>query len=661
MVTQRVPPNIAIRNHAAPRAVFVSGCAILVLVSWLTLAQTKRAPLSLTEASLLRSSQAHSLLIHDLQGAGHISPYKDQRVSAVRGVVTAVRSNGFYMQEALPDADPATSEGIFVYAGTRLSLLPGDLVSVTGNVEEYYPFSLSPGGLSVTRIALSAPVGGQVTIISRNNPLPKVTPLGSTGRLPPDQVIEDDAIGGNVESSGIFDPASDGIDFFESLEGMLVSVEEARVIEGTTPDGVIAVVGENGAFAGLNSPRGALVIRPADFNPERILIEDAIITSEPRVRVGQTFPGVITGVLDYSLGNFKLYNITPLPTPTLYGVVSETARLPLLNELSLATFNLQNLDPTDSLAKFSALARQIVHYLQAPDLVVLQEVQDDNGGQNDALVTASLTYAMLINAIQQAGGPTYHARDIPPVDDPDGGEVGGNIRLAFLFRTDRGLAFVDRPGGDATTAVTATLETTGLELSLSPGRIEPANPAFEDSRKPLVGEFLFNGHKLFVIALHFNSRTDDSPLFGRYQPPRLTSQPKRLQQAAVVNAFVRHLLALDANANVIVLGDLNDFPFSASLETLKGSQLVNLLDRLPPEERYTYIFDGNAQALDYILLSPRLAGYTTPQIDVVHLNAEFPAATRPSDHDPVLVRLFLPPGAGPRMTFLPLVLSSAGR
>lgn len=649
------------RTYAVLRALLALGCATLALVLWLTLAQAGRDGRSPSETEPLPLRKASSLSIHDLQGAAHLSPYKDQMVSGVKGMITAVRSNGFYMQEPLPDANPATSEGIFVYAGTRLSLLAGDLVSVTGKVEEVYPFSLSPGGLSITRLSLAPPVTEGVTILSRGNALPAATLLGSAGRLPPDQVIEDDAQDGNVEISGVFDPALDGIDFFESLEGMLISVKDGRIIEGTTQDGVIAVVGEGGAFASLNSPRGALVIRPSDFNPERILIEDVLIPSEPRVRVGQIFPGVITGVLDYSMGNFKLYNIAPLPTPTLSGVISETARAPLPEELSLATFNMQNLDPTDSSAKFSALARQIVHYLQAPDLLVLQEIQDNNGKQNDAVITATLTYAALINAIQKAGGPIYQARDIPPLDDQDGGEAGGNIRSAFLFRSDRGLSFVDRPGGDATTAVTATLETTGLELSLSPGRIDPSNPAFQDSRKPLVGEFLFNGHKLFVIANHFNSRTGDSPLFGRYQPPRLTSETKRLQQAVVVNAFVRHLLALEANANVVVLGDLNDFPFSASLAALKGGQLTNLLDRLPPEEHYTYIFDGNAQALDHILVSPHLARYAMAQIDVVHLNAEFPAAARPSDHDPVLARLFLPAGAGPWMVYLPTILSLSGQ
>ena len=63
-----------------------------------------------------------------------------------------------------------------------------------------------------------------------------------------------------------------------------------------------------------------------------------------------------------------------------------------------------------------------------------------------------MTLQQLIAAIQAAGGPTYEFQQINPVDDADGGQPGGNIRVGFLFRTDRGLAFVDRPGGTSTTA-----------------------------------------------------------------------------------------------------------------------------------------------------------------------------------------------------------------
>jgi hypothetical protein len=119
-----------------------------------------------------------------------------------------------------------------------------------------------------------------------------------------------------------------------------------------------------------------------------------------------------------------------------------------------------------------------------------------------------------------------------------------------------------------------------------------------------------------------------------------SSEIQRHQQAAIVNGLVKNLLAVDASASVIVLGDLNDFQFSDTLTVLKdGGVLVDLVDNLPPGERYGYVFDGNSQLLDHILVSHALAGYAHPELDIVHVNAEF--AAQVSDHDPDVVRLQL--------------------
>ena len=81
--------------------------------------------------------------------------------------------------------------------------------------------------------------------------------IGTGGRIPPATVIEDDATG-DVETSGTFDPATDGIDFYESLEGMLVQVNDAVAVGPTSDFGSnreIPVVVDNGANAGLRTPR----------------------------------------------------------------------------------------------------------------------------------------------------------------------------------------------------------------------------------------------------------------------------------------------------------------------------------------------------------------------------------------------------------------------
>src|SRR5690606_26826028 len=119
-------------------------------------------------------------------------------------------------------------------------------------------------------------------------------------------------------------------------------------------------------------------------------------------------------------------------------------------QLTIASFNVENLDPKvedpsrtkrgkrdvdDDVGsgKLAKLARQIAHNLQAPDIVGLQEIQDNDGAEQTDCVDASATYQALIDAIRAAGGPTYAWVDLPPEDDADGGQPGGNIRVGFLY------------------------------------------------------------------------------------------------------------------------------------------------------------------------------------------------------------------------------------
>jgi predicted extracellular nuclease len=570
--------------------------------------------------------------IHDVQGAGHLSPKSGQIVAGARGVVTARASNGFWFQDPSPDTQEATSEGLFVFTSTAPTVSVGDLVQVSGRVAEF-----RPGG-DVNNLTTTELTGPSVSVVSSGNPLPAATVVGSGGRVPPAEVIEDDATG-NVETSGTFDPSTDGVDFYESLEGMRLQLSNAVAVGPRSSFGEVPVVGDDGANAAVRTGRGGVVVRPGDFNPERVFLDDALAPT-PAVNVGDHLPGAVVGVMDYSFGNYKL-QVTSTPGTLSGGLAREVTAPVAANQLAVATFNVENLDPTDPPSKFGDLAGLIVSNLEAPDLIAVEEIQDDNGATNDAVVDADVTFGRLISAIQAAGGPVYDFRQISPVDDQDGGEPGGNIRVGFLFRSDRGLSFIDRPGGTSTAATTVVGTGADARLSFSPGRIDPTNSAFNASRKPLAGELTFNGRHLFVVANHFNSKGGDQPLFGRFQPPTRGSEVQRQQQAQVVHDFAAGLEAADPDANVIVLGDLNDFEFSAALATLRAGVLHDLIETLPQSERYTYDFEGNSQALDHILLSDALFQDHPFAYDAVHVNAEF--AVQASDHDPQVARLTLDP------------------
>jgi predicted extracellular nuclease len=93
---------------------------------------------------------------------------------------------------------------------------------------------------------------------------------------------------------------------------------------------------------------------------------------------------------------------------------------------------------------------------------------------------------------------------------------------------------------------------------------------------------------------------------------------------------------------VIVLGDINDFEFSETVDILEaGGVLHTLVKDLPPAERYSYVFEGNSQVLDQILFSPNLNNHFPHDYDVAHVNSEFADAIQASDHEPSVTRIDL--------------------
>nr|MDZ8062739.1 SdiA-regulated domain-containing protein [Nostoc sp. EkiNYC01] len=582
-----------------------------------------------------------AIRIHDIQGTGHISALRGQTVSNVAGIVTAIASNGFYLQDPNPDSDDRTSEGIFVFTSSAPTIAVGDSILVSGTVTEFRPGN-NANNLTVTEI--TSPT---IVKISSGNALPTATILGNGGRTIPTTVIDNDTTGNIETGTTTFDPAQDGIDFYESLEGMRVQVNNPIATSPTATFGTsqeIWVLADNGANATGRTARGGSLISASDFNPERIQIDDlnnALVL--PEVNVGTQLSTVV-GVVNYDFSNYEVL-VSAAPTVVQNSTLQKevTNLTPTTNQLTVATFNVENLDPSDGATKFNNLASRIVNNLKSPDIISLEEIQDNNGATNDSVVDASVTFQTLINAIAAAGGPTYEYRQINPVDDTNGGEPGGNIRVGFLFNPSR-VNFVDRPGGTSTSSTTVTNNSGVPTVSNSPGLIDPTNSAFNASRKPLVGEFTFKGQTVYVIANHFNSKGGDQPLFGVNQPPILSSETQRQQQATLVKNFVQSILAIDPNANVVVAGDLNDFEFSNPLTTLESAGLTSLIETLPANERYTYNFEGNAQTLDHILVSSNLLG-KLDGYDVVHINSEF--ADQDSDHDPSVARFNLPANQAP--------------
>ncbi|MBD9725483.1 endonuclease/exonuclease/phosphatase family protein [Streptomyces caniscabiei] len=573
---------------------------------------------------------ADSVRIHDIQGTTRTSPLAGQQVTGVEGIVTGVRtygSRGFWIQDTKADADPATSEGVFVFTSSRPTVSVGDAVTVAGTVSEFVPGGTSSGNQSVTQITRPT-----VTVVSTGNAVPAATVVNARS-VPSRYAPTGDAAAGGSVNGLTLAPATYALDYYESLEGMNVQVADARVVGATDPFTELWVTVKPRENA---DRRGGTVYGSyTSQNTGRLQIQSlGAVADFPKANVGDALKGTTAGPLDYN--QFGGYTLVANQIGSLEqgGLERETTRKQGRGELAVATYNVENLDPSD--ATFADHAAAIVHNLQSPDIVTLEEIQDNNGATNDGTVAADQTVKKLVEAIAAAGGPTYDWRSIDPVNLADGGEPGGNIRQVFLFNPER-VSFTDRAGGDATTAVGVTKAYGKARLTVSPGRIDPANAAWTNSRKPLVGEFSFRGKSVFVIANHFASKGGDQSLHSEFQPPKRSSETQRHLQATAVNTFVKEILAKERNADVIALGDINDFEFSKTAELLEDDgALWSAVKSLPRSERYSYVFQGNTQVLDQILISPSIRRSCDFTYDSVHTNAEF--HDQISDHDPQVLR-----------------------
>lgn len=568
-------------------------------------------------ATLNFTIQDGEVRIHDIQGASHYSPYNGQNVTDIEGIVTYVASNSeFYIQDLQPDDDDNTSEGILVYKSSHGKKV-GDIVKASGEVKEFYRGSSQGTDLPITEIAATA-----ITTVSINNELPDPIVIGKD-RIPPTEKIDSDSL-------SVFNPDIDGIDFYESIEGMLIEIENPKIV-APVYSGELVVLPQH---LPVNTNAGGVKLTATDGNPERLPI--VTNTSSLVAKAGDYFNESINGVMSYSNSNYKVLLTGTLP-PIQEGETKQavTSIDKVEDQVTIATYNIENFSATTSAAKVAKIAQSIITNLKEPDIIGLTEVQDNNGATNNGETSADQTAQVLINKIKELGGPTYVYTDVAPINNQDGGQPGGNIRPGFLYNPER----VSLAAGTQGTATAGVVYTDG-KLSVNPGVIDPTNTAFESSRKPLVAQFEFQGESVIVIANHFNSKSGDQPLFGSNQPPFLSSEVQRNKIAAVVNGFVKSIQADKPNANVVVVGDFNDFEFSNPMQILKGNELTNMIDHVPFEKRYTYSYQGNAQVLDHILVSNNIVNSTI--VDIPHLNSSLMEEHgRASDHDPVIIQIKL--------------------
>lgn len=557
-------------------------------------------------------------------------------------MVTAKGPDGFWIRSTTPDNDPATSESIYVYDNGTTTLNTGDIVSLNARVVEYRS---DAAYLYLTE--LSKPT--TIKTVSTGN---KVTPLviGQDTTTPPGlQYTSLDngnlfGLPNNASQISVqnptLDPTQYGLDFWESIIGELVTIKGPVAVGKPDKYGDTYVVGDWNT-TGRNS-RGGLTLTQGNGNADAIIIGTPLDgTSNPNnTRVGDKLDD-ITGVVHQAFG---AYCVLPLTSLTIETPITPDLPNPVSFEsdgtcqgLTLGDYNIENFSPSST--GIQGRAEHIVNFLKTPDVVFLQEIQDNDGPTNDGVVSANTTLDDLVSAISSISSVDYSYIDINPVNDQDGGQPGGNIRVAYLFNPKVVDLVNPNPGG----STDATEVLPGPSLSFNPGRVSPSSSAWKDSRKPLAAHWrVLNGNStFFTVNVHLTAKLGSSGIEGDARPPVNGGVDQRISQANVTAAFVADILAEDSNAAVITAGDCNEFTFVQPLiDFLAESGLVDLDEAagIPPVERYTYLFDMNAQELDHFFVSQKIAN-RSPRVEHVHVNTWATFAGQISDHDPSVAQL----------------------
>ncbi len=570
--------------------------------------------------------------IAEVQGEKNSSPYVGEH-TRLSGIVTARTRRGFFIQtpDDKTDGNPATSEGIFVFTGTEPGgeAAIGNLISVTGDIEEFIP-KAEPLSLPVTQLSMRKN-RDIISVESKENPLPK-----------PVVLTADDF------KSGV-------IDALERYEGMRVEIKEMTVVAPTS----------NGTFYGVlkgfprpfrepgfeiydyvllqNNDKEKLKkdypkLSTYDSNPERLRIESTAQLGAQSIEA-TSFAAVknLTGVMNYSYRAYTIF-VDADSRHEISGLVkSDPLPAPNERQFSVAAMNIQDFfddqdDPevnedivtTEEFERrLRKISRAIREYMMSPDVIGVVEAENQATLQR---------LGDRINKDAIAAGkpdPKYEAYVIK-------GNDGRGINNGFLVKSSR---------------------VKKLEVRQFGKDEEYKNPVEKDDkflndRPPLMLRASIDDAKtgqpfeFTVVVNHLKS-------FRGYNDPkeRDNVRLKKKLQAEFLAKWVQERQTKNPSEKIILLGDFNAYQFNDGIVDVIGTiqgkpagkdevmnpsedfvnpDLINLVNVIKADQRYSYVFDGNAQVLDHILINEPLKKHIN-LFGYVRFNADFPAIYRNDD------------------------------
>lgn len=583
----------------------------------------------------LTSVITFSETIHQIQGVTHTSPYNQKMVKNVRGIVTAVVKDGFYMQSRKFDRNIKTSEGIYVESKNLPNV--GEYVSVNGMVYEKQFGRPSESELTVTSIK----AGDDIKVISKGN---KVKAVNIDPRKVPMKVY----VGKFNEK---LNPKKNAMDFYESLEGMLVKVHKPLITGADEDRGEVCVVPEYGKYVKDKTNHGGVRYTYKNEQTQRILIKSELFKLSQGKRYegkyidpsftpnpGDRFSRDIQGVLTYDKSNYKLINTSPLPKIKDGKIKRDKLNIKYdKNKLSIVSYNIENFTIADGGQKrVDVLAKQVRDDLHTPDILGLAEVGDNDGGNvTSKVVSADKVLDAIVEGIKKATGVEYKWLSADPEDGKDGGWPAMHIRNAILYRTDK-LELPYFKQGDSK----VDTEIKEGKLTFNPGRLGNNKEFYKEVRKSLVAHLVLKDSKkdVFIVVNHLKSKRFDDKIYSKNQPVKRKSEDLRIPEGKYVGQFLKEINKQKPNAIILSMGDMNDFEFSPTLKAMKTNLMVSAVESLPKNQRHTYVYQGNSQVLDNLLVNKKYA--KGMKVDILNINSEFTISQGYfSDHDPVYMQI----------------------
>ncbi|HEX6703764.1 MAG TPA: ExeM/NucH family extracellular endonuclease [Albitalea sp.] len=578
-----------------------------------------------------------------IQGSGATSPFAGQSV-ITRGVVTLATNNGFFLQDASGDGNPATSDGIFVFTGAPVPASAGQLVELAGTVAEFN----------------TGAAGNADTLAHTVTELTGISGLGVLGTgfsVPPVEVVLPTATR----------------DELERVEGMLVTLRGPLTASQNYFLGrygqVTLSAGRLGTPTNRHRP-GPDAQALADANARsHILLDDGTSQQNPNpipyladdhtLRAGDTVASV-TGVIDYGLatssnagfGDYKIQPTQPLAftrvnarsaAPDAVGGNLRVASANVLNFFTTFTDGTTasgqtgqgcalgggvaaaNCRGADNAAEFARQRSKIVEAIAALDADVVGLMEMQNNG--------SVAVGNLVDALNARVGAGTYSR----IGDPAAGTGDDAIKVAMIYRS---------------------------------ARVTPLGAALTDTdpihnRPPLAQTFVLpNGERFSVVVNHFKSKGCDGAAGADLDSGdgQGCFNDRRRRQAQALRQFIGTVQAAAASADVLLIGDFNAYAQEDPIADLVAGGLV--ADQIGRFNAlgYSYVFDGAAGRLDHALATASLAGKVSGATEwhinadepsVIDYNTEFkqpacpacgpdfyaPTPYRASDHDPVVVGL----------------------